>query len=429
MYKPEKKSNEKFWLKLDNAAKIFPGQNKSKWSNIFRFALVLTEKIDPALLEQALQDVLPRFPCFDVRIRRGIFWYYFEKNAYQNPPVMPDIKNPCHRVKFNENRYFLFRVYYHENRIAVDFFHALTDGYGASVFVSTLAAQYLRLTGKEIDSGGSVLDLKEQPAESELEDAFERFANSKVKAKRADSFVYHRKGEKMPAHNVNVTTGYIPLDKLLETARSHSATVTEYLASILLYVHYKRQLAEERKQKDVSVQIPVNLRRQYDTKTLRNFSLCYSVRIDPNLGEYTFEEILKQVSLYLRYVNNQKQLNAMMTANMGLERNPIMRAIPLFIKDLGIGISFLITGEQTTTALLTNLGPVHLPKNMEPFVRHAMFMAGPGVLNGARLGAVSCKDVFAITFANIYKNSDIEQDFFTALVQRGLPVKIESNRD
>ena len=71
---------QKQWFKLDNAATVFPGQNTSRWSNIFRFSVMLTEKIDPDILEQALADVIPRFPCYDVRIRNGLFWHYFEKN-------------------------------------------------------------------------------------------------------------------------------------------------------------------------------------------------------------------------------------------------------------------------------------------------------------------------------------------------------------
>lgn len=86
------------------------------------------------------------------------------------------------------------------------------------------------------------------------------------------------------------------------------------------------------------------------------------------MGEYTFEEVVKQVSLYLRYINNEKQLNAMISNNLKLESNPINRVLPLFIKDAAIGLSFLLTGEQTTSVLLTNLGVVKLPKDMEPFV-------------------------------------------------------------
>ena len=107
-----------FWLKLDNAGKVFPGQNTDTWSNVFRGAITLKEKVDPVALEEALVRVLPRFPCFDVNIKRGFFWYYFEKAKYPTPPVMPDIGNPCHRIKHKENKGFLFRVYYHERRIA-----------------------------------------------------------------------------------------------------------------------------------------------------------------------------------------------------------------------------------------------------------------------------------------------------------------------
>ena len=131
------------WYQLDNPAKIFPGQNSRTWSNVFRVGVELRETVDPALLQQALEQVLPRFPTFDVKIKHGFFWHYFEKNP-RTPEVQPDVKNICYRINFKENRGFLFRVYYHDRRIAVDFFHALGDGYANTVFVSTLAAQYPR---------------------------------------------------------------------------------------------------------------------------------------------------------------------------------------------------------------------------------------------------------------------------------------------
>ena len=136
------------WYKLDNAAKAFPGQNSSTWSNVFRLSATLTEKVDPALLQKAVERIMPRFPCFDVRIRSGLFWHYLEKNPNGAPPVMPDIANPCLRVKFKENKGYLFKVYYYEKRISVDFYHVITDGYGGSRFFMTLIAEYLRLTSK-----------------------------------------------------------------------------------------------------------------------------------------------------------------------------------------------------------------------------------------------------------------------------------------
>lgn len=418
----------KRWFKVDNAGKIFPGQRTETWSNVFRVSVVLKEKIVPEILEQALEDVLPRFPCFDVKIKKGFFWYYLQENEYAAPPVMLDVNNPCHRIKWNENNHFLFKVYYYDKRISVDFFHVLTDGYGGSLFLCTLAARYLTLCGYDISVGGNVLDINEPATEDEINDAFVKFANSKAKLKKFNKFVYHAKGTKLPNHRINITTGFMPVDSLKKKAAEYNATITEFLGALLLYIHYQKQNRECYKKKDVSVQIPVNLRRTFPTNTFRNFSLCYSVRIDPNMGEYTFEEVVKQVSLYLRYINNEKQLNAMISNNLKLESNPVSRMLPLFIKDAAVGLSFLLTGEQTTSVLLTNLGIVKLPKDMEPFVDKFIFMAGPGKLNGARCGASSLGNCLALTFANIYAESDIEREFFTSLVKMGIHVKVESNR-
>ena len=206
------------WFKLDNAASVFPGQNTSTWSNIFRFSIELKEEINPEILKAALERILPRFPEFDVRIRRGLFWYYFEKNPNGAPPVEPDVVNPCHRVKFKENRGYLFRIYYYENRISCDFYHALTDGMGASVFVCTLAAEYLRLCGLDISNGGHVLDIAVPAKQSELDDPYLKCGKSKGKVSRKLQRVYHAGGTKIPAHTVNVTRGIIPLDEIRSLA-------------------------------------------------------------------------------------------------------------------------------------------------------------------------------------------------------------------
>lgn len=420
----------KAWFKLDNAAKIFPGQSRNTWSNIFRFSVLLTEKIDPEILEQALKDVLPRFPCFDVCIKRGFFWYYFERNPHGSPVVRPDISNPCHRVKYKENNGYLFRVYYYENKLSVDFFHALTDGRGASFFVCTLAARYLTLKGYDIPNGKSVLDINIPATKEELEDSFIKNAGSKAKVSRNGKWVYHAVGTRLPYHTVNMTTGIMSLSAVKEAAKSRGATLTEFIEALLLYTLYVKQKNEcaNGKQKPVSVQIPVDLRRAFKSKTLRNYSLTYNVRIDPNMGEYDFDEVLSHVIYSLRLVNNQKQLRAMTTKNLKLEES-VLKYFPLFVKDLGIGLAFYITAEQTTSVLGSNLGLVEIPEEMEKYVKRMYFMAGPGVLNGARCGAVGYKDVFTLTFANIYEESDIERFFFTSLVKMGIKVKIESNRE
>lgn len=415
------------WFRLDNAAKIFPGQNSDGWSNVFRIGVQLKEEVDPELLKTALRRVLKRLPCFDVRIRPGFFWYYFEHNPNE-PLVLEDVKNICYRVKFRENAGYLFRVFYHENRISVDFFHALSDGYGGAVFVSTLAAEYLRLRGHDIPCGGMVLDLSKEPTRDEMLDAYTRFASSKASYNRRDKAVYHAVGTKEGKHLCNYTVGIMSFKQVHEISKRYGVTVTELFAAMLMDIHYQKQKAERKKQREVSVQIPVNLRKFFPTETLRNFVLCLRVKMNPKMGDYSFEELLKLVSLQLRLVNDEKTVNSMMTQNLKIEKNPFARFFPLFVKNLSVGLTFLLTGEQTTSALISNLGPVKVPQEMEQYIEKYLFFTGPGKLNGARCGVITLGDKLVFTFSNCYTQSDIEREFFTRLVKMGVHVKIESNR-
>ena len=77
------------WFRLDNAAKIFPGQNSNTWSNIYRLSIRLKEEVDKDTLQTALESTLVRIPSFNVRIRQGFFWHYFEHN--DNIPIILEI--------------------------------------------------------------------------------------------------------------------------------------------------------------------------------------------------------------------------------------------------------------------------------------------------------------------------------------------------
>ncbi|MBR3620790.1 MAG: hypothetical protein IKN56_04720 [Clostridia bacterium] len=419
---------KKDWFRLDNAATVFPGQNSEEWSNVFRLSVELKENIDPDLLSKALRNILPRFPAFDVRIRKGFFWYYFEKNPNGAPPVMPDINNPCHRVKFKENSGYLFRVYYHACRISIDTFHSLADGHGAAVFMLSLTAEYLRLTGAAVSFNEFVLNPKDKVKESELEDSFRKNADSAARMKLETEKCYHSGDLKLPKHNVNITSGIIDYSEFSKLIKPLGVTATEYLTALLLDIHIKKQAAENNRQRKICVQIPIDLRRRFISDTLRNFTICLRVVIDPNLGEYSFDELLSQTHHQLALASDKKNLNAMITAYLRAEQNPFLKITPLFIKDFGINIGFSLTAEQSTTALLTNLGAVSLPDDMKPYVEKLMFMPCPGLRNASRLGVATVNDKMVITFSDSFSETSVEREFFTHFVKKGLHVKIESNR-
>lgn len=415
------------WFRLDNAGILFPGQNTSKWSNIFRVTFELKEEIDPETLKQALINIMPRFPAFNVRMRKGLFWYYLEKNP-RTPTVRPDIQNPCYRVKFKESDRYLFRVYYHGKTVSVDLFHAISDGYGNTHFTATLVAEYLRLKGHNIPAGGFVKDITEKAPPEELSDDFPKFAKSKAPSNITDKHVYHAKGTKLPNHMVNMTSGIMSFKEVHKLAKSKGVTVTEFFAALLMDIHCRKQLKESRRLKEVSVQIPINLRNIYPSKTMRNFSICLMVKVDPRYGEYTFDELLQQVALQLRLQRDEKKINAQISTHVRIEKNPFLRFLPLPVKNLALSVATITSAEQTTSAYLSNLGPVVLPEELNEFVDKVILIPGPGMRTAARCGISSYNDNLVFSFANCFKENDIEREFFTTLVKMGVHVKIQSNR-
>jgi len=101
---------------------------------MFRLSATLTIPVDPDILQQALEQTLERLPFFAVRLRRGLFWYYFEANPHP-ARIKADVRQPLRPFARRTQWLFILLFRYTDRRIAVDFFHALTDGTGGSVFL------------------------------------------------------------------------------------------------------------------------------------------------------------------------------------------------------------------------------------------------------------------------------------------------------
>lgn len=133
------------WDKLDNTANLFPVIAGESMTNTYRISCVLKEEVDEGLLQEALDMVLPKMPGFNLRLRSGIFWYYFEENGKKAPRVHEEHTYPCRLIHQSKNNSYMFRVTYYKNRINLEVFHVLTDGMGGINFLRELTYQYLRL--------------------------------------------------------------------------------------------------------------------------------------------------------------------------------------------------------------------------------------------------------------------------------------------
>ncbi len=417
------------WYKLDLSANVYPTLQRKNFSNVYRISLSLKEKVQPDILQQALNQTLCRFPTFQVAIRKGLFWRYLEPNHRPGPFVQPDIENPCMPMHFKANHRYLIRVYYYENRISLEVFHSLSDGTGALYFLKTMTAVYLRLLGHEIPNTEGILNIQETPDPEELEDAYLKYGSSKVGRPRSQGNAYRIRGTKEPFYTLNIICGVIPADQLRKVSKSYQVTITEYLNAVLLYALLQKQKAENPyREKPVTLAMPVNLRSFFPSKTLRNFISMVYPSIDPRMGEFTFEEILQHVHHYMRYSINPKFLNADIVTNTSVQQNPLIRIVPLFLKDFTVRRFYAHVQDHQSTAGLTNVGLIRLPKEMESFVERFDVLMGQPFSARTNCAIVSYQNKLTINFTSSIKETDVERLFFTKLVRDGIPVKIETNR-
>ena len=300
------------WMRLDNAAKIYPAAKRRNWNNFFRLSATLTEPVDTAVLRSALDVTVRRFPSMAVRLRRGVFWYYLEQIP-QAPAIQSEKSCPLAHVPFDQVRRCALRVLVYHDRIAVEFFHAITDGTGGTIFLKTLLAEYLcQKYGITVPAEDGVLGRLEEPDEEELEDSFLRYAGD-VKASRKEATAYHLSGTPEPDGFKNLVTLMVPADTLRSCAREYGVTVTELLAAAMMQAIDRLQAEKEPRRshrKPVKVLIPVNLRNLFPTRTLRNFASYITPEIDPRMGDFTFREICAAVHHRMGLENNPHTMQA-----------------------------------------------------------------------------------------------------------------------
>lgn len=168
----------RFQSDIDNSAILYLSLIRKNHTNVFRFTLTMSEDIQPELLQKAVDRVYSRFPLIFAGFRPG-FFKYTQVQAEQPPQVKPD-PGLLITMTREEIARCAYRVYYRENLICVEAFHALTDGYGAAATFSTLAAEYLKLRyGISVPFGYPIMDCSEEPQPQELEDSYLKYADAK----------------------------------------------------------------------------------------------------------------------------------------------------------------------------------------------------------------------------------------------------------
>lgn len=422
------KEQNKQWYKLDNAALLYPGLESNRLTSLFRVAATLKSPVEPPLLQKALEHAIERFPYYRVTLKMGMFWYFLEHNP-KTPHILRDDKYPMQRLKKKETRGFSFRVRYYNNRIAVEMHHSITDGTGGLTFLNCILGEYFRLQNIKFPYG-YIKDPKEKPDNQESCDAFGKFYRPATPYQDILSQAYHLPHSLIPSGRTNIITGEMSVEDVKTLAHEYNASITEYLASVMLYAlqEIQRDNVSPKRYKPIRISIPVNLRKLFQfQQTMRNFSLYVIAGIDPRLGEYSFEEIVDCVKNTMKSEINVKSISRQLARNVDGSKNFLVRIIPMFIKKNMFPFLFRYMGERQYSATLSNLGNVTIPQELASYIESYDFMVPPNHINKSNCGVISYNGKMRITFNRTIDNSDFERLFFTFLRRRNVHITVESN--
>lgn len=417
------------WMRLDNAAKIYPAALRQSWSNVFRLSASLTEPVDVRVLQSALDVTVRRFPSMCVCLRKGLFWYYLQQ-LEAAPRIRQESSYPVTRMSRHEARRCAFRVIVYENRIAVEFFHAVTDGNGGLVFLKSLVAEYLQQKyGVSIPAEKGVLGRLEAPREAELEDSFLKYAGN-VNASRREDNAWRPQGTPETQEFLNITCFRMDSKAALEKAHYYGVTLTGFLCAVLMMALQNMQAEEVpniRKRIPIRVQIPVNLRKLFPSTTLRNFALYTTPEIDPRLGHYSFSEICQAINHRMGLDVTPKVMSSRIAANVSSEKMLLLRVTPLFIKNMVLKAVFDAVGERKACLSMSNLGQVELPGEMLPYVQRMDFILSAQATAPQNCGILSFGTDLYVNFTRKIREPQLEAHFFRVLRELGLGAEVQTN--
>ena len=412
------------WDKLDNTAHLFPVIAGESMSNVYRIAVTLTEEIQPEYLQQALDMVLPKFDGFNLRLRQGIFWYYFEENGKPAPKIKEEKNFPCRFIVQNKNHSYMFRVTYYRCRINLEVFHVLTDGMGGVTFLKELAYQYLRLVHPELRE--QLGDKLSADTSLNREDSFLRnYKKSHAKGYKTKQ-AYLLKGEHLRTDEFGVMHGYIEVPQLKEVCHRYGVSINEYLVSCFTWSVYQEYLHGMPSKKPIRIAVPVNLRPYFNSITTKNFFTVVSAEFEPTEDNYTFEQVMQITCESLRTQINKEHLEELFSYNVSNEKLLIARAVPLFIKNLAIRYVYT-TAALANTTTVTNIGNITVDEVYKQYFK--MFYAYLAMSKGQNIKGTICSYGTTLVFSisSVLKDSSLQKAVFRQMAEDGLTVKIESN--
>jgi NRPS condensation-like uncharacterized protein len=414
----------KGWIKLDNAAKIYPPVTRGELTSVFRITAILNSPVKIATLQKAVSLTYKLFPSFSVELRHGIFWYYMEYNN-EPPRILLDEGTQCQAFPNGKKGEVMYRILVRSNRISVEFLHTITDGGGAMMFFKMLLNTYAGIISENKEVKPIFPDTHILSPVNDTRDQFREYSKKKfphpVKLTKAWHLPY-RLRERPRFRTLSFS---IPTDRLIEAAKEHNASVSEFLVSVYLISLQDLRNMQKKGSHHLRVQVPIDLRRRFNVETVRNFSVFVMPELDLRMGQYSFNEIIQEVKIAVGLMASDKRLTKIISRNVSKEKNPVIRIIPLVLKQVVLRIAYNSFGISQYSGVLTNLGRIDITPEGQQLLNAVLVVPPPPHKRiKVSCGVATLGNNTVITFGSITGEKSLERTFVKYMTGNGVPVKL-----
>lgn len=415
--------------KLDVAAKLFPAVSSKHNSSVFRVAVILKEEIDEHTLQLALNIIYQRYELFFSRLRRGVFWDYFDKN-HLHFTVEKENDIPCNNIVSFQNKGFMLKVLYYKNRMSVEAFHAVSDGSGILEFLKSLVYYYLSIKhGKIIDHQNKVLlfDEKNTNNYDSFNDYFGDLKKVENVKKQKIKKTLQIRGQRYRNSGHSVVTGIVSVDDIKKHCKKNECTITEFLIACMIWAIYEEKQKGTKSERAIVITVPVNLRKPFRSNTLRNFFAV--VRVSYTMDkDTTFNTLLRDVSFQLKANTELDYLKKESLKNVKISNNIFSKHTPRLLKNMIIPIGFNWMGEIKKTITISNVGQFDFPDGAKPYIEHAEVLSYPTKSTPINSTVCSFGDKLSVNFIRSIKDASVIRGFFKTLsVYANTDVAVYSN--
>ncbi len=407
------------WYPLETSAKIYPAILSPRQPNVYRLACVLTEEIDPQILQEALNLTMTRYPSFCVNLKAGVFWFFFQETD-KKLKLRPETDYPCRMIDPTDEEGFLFRVLWYKRRISLEVFHVIADGTGGMEFLKTLVYYYLLLSGKPVKPGDNIRTLETKPTAEESENSFLRYYDPAIAPDRKDFKALHYEGTVLPHDGYRAINCSVPTESLVELAHRYHATVTEYLAALLLRSFCRVLPEPDDKSSLIRISIPINLRKVLPSDTLRNFTYFANVGVPYSRAGDSLESLLATVQEQMHDANRKEAILPRINPNVSAEQNPFLKLAPRGLKQIVLRQAHHVLGDELFTSSLSNMGLIRLDDSLNDYIDRFEFALSTSDRIPLWLSMLSFKDSMNLTFSSTIKEKLVEREFI-----RGLSAEID----